>query len=253
MGRCEGSIIGSIAYAFRGWFSRKMGYFTHGVDLFMALSEFQRDKLAQYGIPRERIAVIPNFIDIPKSTTRVELNLLETINRKPYIAYVGRLSHEKGVDLLFEAARTLPDVMFRVAGAAAADMSLGEIPQNVELVGFLDSERLSLFYAGARAVVLSSRCWEGFPLSVIEAMGHARAVIVPHWAAIPEMVEHGACGAFYTPCSAADMALTITELWNDKALANELGARAHARARSHYTADVYYQKLMDAVNNKAEL
>lgn len=235
-GRCEGSWSGSVAYALRGWWSRRRGYFVHGVDRFLALSDFQRSKLVEYGLPQERIAVIPNFVDIPDTVSARD--------SAPYIAYVGRLSHEKGVDLLFGAARLLPGVHFRVAGAASCDISLGEVPPNVELVGFLDREQLARFYGGALAMVLSSRCWEGFPLSVTEAMSYARAVVVPRWAALPEIVDGGRCGALYVPCSTADMARAIGELWSNPRRADELGLMARERARSLYTADLYYAALM---------
>lgn len=240
--KCEGSWAGSAAYTLRGRWARFRGYYSRNVDGFMALSAFQRDILARYtGIPTSRFAVIPNCIasaSMPAATL---------LHRGEYIAFSGRLSREKGVDLLFETARRLPDVRFRVAGTPADGYDLGSVPANVELLGFLDREQLADFYAGARALVITSRWYEGFPLSVIEAMYYSCPVIVPELAGMPEIVGHGSCGMLYAPSSADDLTAKISLLASDAALAAGLGRKGYERVRSSYNPDTYYRLLIQNV------
>lgn len=66
-----------------------------------------------------------------------------------YIAYVGRLSYEKGYDLLIEVARRHPDIQFRLAGAQRMPGEV-EAPKNVRFMGYLKGEELSDFIQGAR-------------------------------------------------------------------------------------------------------
>lgn len=239
--KCEGTWAGSFAYALRGWWSRKKGCFSQNVDRFLALSDFQGDVLSRYtGIPLDRFAVIPNCI-APESMPepgRIEPG-------RTYVAYVGRLSREKGIDLLLEAARLLPDIEFRVAGRAADGYELPEAPANVQWLGQLDQAQLADLYAGATAVAVTSRWYEGFPLTVIEAMYYGTPVVVPELAGLPEIVDHGTCGMLYAPGSAAALAECLSQLTADPQKAAALGRKGRERVLKHYNPDVYYRLLVE--------
>ena len=240
--RCEGTLAGSLAYALRGWWSRRMGYFSRNVDRFLALTAFQRDRLSRYtGIPVERFAVVPNCID-PEAMPSPTLQPQEAT---PYIAYAGRLSREKGIDLLFETARNLPDIEFRIAGQAAEDYLLPPVPDNVTLLGQLDKPQLADLYAGARAVVTASRWYEGFPLSVIEAMYYGAPVVVPNLAGLPEIVANGGCGALYTAGSATALVETLRRMIDHPEQAAMLGQNGRDRVERFYNPDEYYRLLIE--------
>lgn len=242
--KCEGSWTGSFGYALRGWWSRERSYFSRNVDRFLALSYFQRDLLSRHtGIPAERFAVIPNSIDpssMPEPTTA-------RTTEKPYIAYAGRLSREKGIDLLFDAARQLPDLEFRVAGEAAEGYAPTDIPHNVRLLGRVDRQGVADLYAGAVAAVVTSRWYEGFPLSVIEAMYYGTPVAVPELAGLPEIVDHGDCGAVYAPGSADQLAACLSQWAGDPLRAAELGRKGREKVFGLYNPDNYYRLLIENV------
>ncbi|MEG0725763.1 MAG: glycosyltransferase family 4 protein, partial [Mucinivorans sp.] len=150
--KCEGTRVGSIAFALRSFWARERGLYLNNVSTFIALSEFQRQKLGQYGLPLDNTAVVPNPVDfIDPSAQKTD------IERGDFIGMVGRLSVEKGVSLLFNVAERLPNVSFRVAGAVtASDEIMARMPPNIELLGVLDRAALDEFYATARAVVSTS-------------------------------------------------------------------------------------------------
>lgn len=225
--KCEGSAAGSLAWSVRSLWAKS--YFK-SVDKFMALSDFQRSKITQYSdLDVAKFEIVPNFVgDMPTSE----------LTPTDYIGFVGRLSEEKGVKLLFETARLLPSHKFRVAGERAENCSTDNIPPNVELVGMLDKQQLADFYSAARYIILTSSCYEGLPLTVLEAMYYRATVIVPRWAALPEMV--GDAGVFYTPNDAEDLARRITENHNT-------GEAAHQRVTEKYNAVQYYNNIMRCV------
>ncbi|MDE5944026.1 MAG: glycosyltransferase family 4 protein [Rikenella sp.] len=241
--QCEGSAAGSFGYALRGWWSRVRGYFSESVDRFLALSDFQRDVVNRYtGIPLERFAVVPNAIDpeaMPEPSTDVRL-----IGRC-YVAYAGRLSREKGIDLLFETARRLPELEFRVAGEAAEGFVLPDVPPNVRLLGRLDRQGVADLYAGALAAIVTSRWYEGFPLTVVEAMYYGAPVAVPELAGMPEIVDRGRCGAVYAPGSATALAEVLTRWAADPAGAAAIGQRGRERVLSRYDPETYYRTLFE--------
>lgn len=241
--KCERSWAGSAGYALRGWWSRAQGYFSGNVDRFLALSGFQRDILSRYtGIPVDRFAVVPNCIDPGAMSAPSSVALAAG---RHYIAYAGRLSREKGIDLLFEVARRMPQVEFRVAGQPADGYVLPEIPGNVRLLGQLDKQQLADLYVGAQAVVVTSRWYEGFPLSVIEAMFYAAPVVVPELAGLPEIVDHGKSGLTYAPGSPDELVTQLSILINDPYKAARIGVGGRQRVVDCYNPDLYYRLLSE--------
>lgn len=240
--KCEGSLAGSYAYALRNRRARKKEYYTRNVDRFLVLSAFQREKLVGYGLPDERFRVVPNVID-PGMMPEPGVT-----GRKGYVAFVGRLSEEKGVDLLFETARRMPQVVFKAAGiwAPRAQQRWGnQVPPNVELVGELNREELADFYAGAATVISPSKCYEGFQLSVIEAMYYGTPVVVPESGGMADIVECGECGLLYPMGSADDLSAQIRLLLDDTELAATLGRKGRERVLREYNPERYYELLLE--------
>lgn len=88
---CECSRLKSLGYTLRNVFARWTGAYRKNVDAFACITDFQRQKLIAAGYDVEKITVIPNGIDVSESYS-------PTLGA--YVAYIGRLSFEKGFDLL---------------------------------------------------------------------------------------------------------------------------------------------------------
>ncbi|MDR0510498.1 MAG: glycosyltransferase family 4 protein [Rikenellaceae bacterium] len=234
---CCGSPYKSLGYALHSLWARASGCYVRNVEVFMALSEFQRDKLAEAGLPRGKIVVVPNCLDV-NSMPLPSANVA-----RDYVGFVGRLSREKGVDVLFEAVRRLPHIRFRVAGAG--DAPDGK-PENVELCGFLDRGQLADFYSGASMIAVTSICYETFCLTLIEAMYYGAPTVVPQIGAMPEVVGRG--GVFYRAGDAAELAARIETLWRDGALRAQVAKEGRRRILEHYTGQQYVERILHAVD-----
>jgi len=110
------------------------------------------------GLNRDRVSVIANPVSI-----KVEQSL-STV-KKNNVLFVGRVSREKGIATLFEAARLCSAIPFVVAGSWQAMPEACELaPSNVTLLGAVPSEKLGTLYESARLFVLPSVWYEGFLL-----------------------------------------------------------------------------------------
>ena len=239
---CEKSIFKSIGYAARNYVARTQRHFIECVDYFACLTEFQRQKLAEAGFPEEKLCVIPNFIEISDKIKELDLKEKEL---KPegekYVAYSGRISREKGIDLIIRMAWRHPDINFRLAGSVRDKEIVDNIPQNVKLMGHLSGNDLEAFYRDAAFFVMPSRCYEGFPMAILEAAVFSKPVVAPAHGGFPEIIsyskEYGQSGILFTPHSFNSLEEAILSLWLYPYTASRLGENAFAKVSSLYSSE----------------
>lgn len=232
---CEQSAFRTVGFAARNAVARLTGAYRKCVTRFVCITEFQKRKLIEAGFEAERISVIPNSIELP--TDRQGDSVPH--NDGAYVAYLGRISHEKGCDLLCEVARRHPEMAFRFAGELREDMTMPELP-NLKLMGYLKGEALEQFLEGCRFLILPSRCYEGFPMSILEAALYGKPSIGPDHGGFTEIIGKGeeAIGRLFEPGNVDDLERQVTTLWNAPYRCHELGAKAYAKLQSHYSTQV---------------
>jgi len=237
---CEENILKSIGYAVRNSVARIAGFYRKSISVYICASQFLRKRMIDAGYEAERIHVLPNIVPDAKT--------IETEQSKAdgsYVAYVGRISREKGVHVLLEAARMCPDIQFRIAGKINPAFRLPDIlPQNVKLEGFLKRDELPSFYKKSRLFVSTSICFETFGISIAEAMLYSKPVIVSNIGVFPEFVEDGVTGFLSEPGNAEDLAKRIRHLWNDTDLCIEIGNAGRERVLNKYSPESYYERLI---------
>jgi len=240
---CTGNLLKSIGYAARSYFARKLRMFADNVTLYAPLTEFQRDILCCDGYPAERMVVLPNMCAVVPGS--------DDDYPGEYVGYAGRISPEKGIDVLIKAARSLPEVPFRLAGSYNRMPHLPDIcPDNVRSVGHLGGDALDTFYRGARICVLPSVCYETFGLVIAEAMMRGKAIVCSRIGGLPEIVEDGVTGLLFEPGNATDLAEKIAYLWERPQLCRQLGRAGREKALRDYSPEKYYERLI-AVYEKA--
>ncbi len=237
LNRCEGSVLGSFAYASRSWWARKRAYYTKNVDLFMPVSAFVGRKLKEYGFHKDKIQPLTNSVNLPVLQDSSE------VEKEKYVGFSGRLSPEKGVEVLFRIARKMPDVKFRAAGGAAQGFSLGDVPTNVEILGHLDARALDEFYRNSSVVINCSVVYEGLPLSILEAMSYGKAVVGQSFGALSELLECDKRGLLVEYGDVDGFAKAIRTLFDNPTQAKELGSVAREYIANNLSEKEYLRRL----------
>ena len=154
------------------------------------------------------VRLIPSGVSIPE--------VVGAPDEPPHVLYVGRLSEEKGVRELAEAARGLPLVV------------VGDGPLRSlfpEAVGFVPPRELGTWYERAALVVVPSRR-EGYGMVAREAMAHGRPVVATAVGGLVDAVEDGVTGLLVPPGDPLALRHGIEELLGDEALRRRLGENA---------------------------
>ena len=161
------------------------------------------------------VRVIPSGVDLPGEVGPPD--------EPPHVLYAGRLSPEKGVLVLAEAARGLPLV---VAGD-------GPLRDRVPgALGFVPHDELLRLYERASVVVCPS-LREGYGVACAEAMAHGRPVVASAVGGLRDLVVDGETGLLVPPNDPAALRTALERLLGDAGLRNRLGAAARERAAEH--------------------
>ncbi len=233
---CEHNWAKSMGYALRNYVARQTQAFADCVDIFSCITDFQRQKLMEAGFPEEKIRVNPNFFDIQHE--------YHTPKKGEYVAYCGRLSYEKGFDLLHEAAKRMPHIEFRFAGSNRDGKQLEELP-NVRFMGHLKGKQYKEFIENARFVVMPSRCYEGFPMAILEAAAAGKPCIGPDHGGFSEIIGKGdhAIGGLFEPGSIESLSEQVEQLWNNPDEVARFGQMAYDKLKTEYSSTRFYERF----------
>jgi glycosyltransferase involved in cell wall biosynthesis len=223
-----------------GLLERMLGH----VDAFIAMSQFSRDKHREFGFPRE-MDVLPGFMRDPGPPQEDSAPSPE----RPYFLFVGRLESIKGLEDVIDAFATFPDADLVVAGEGTERHGLlarASGNPRVRFVGFQSGAELSRLYTGAQAVIASSRGYETFGLSVIEAFSRGVPVLARRMGSYLELVEGSGAGETFTDI--ADLQAAMRGLLANAPRRREMRAAAYARFRATFSEDIVVPGYLEIVN-----
>jgi len=239
---CRNNVLESIAYAVRTYTARKLHFFHNNVTLFVVWSEFLKSRLVAGGFDERRIVVVPHPIKVPDFQFDPASG--------EYVGYVGRISLEKGVNVLISAAGRVSGTSVHIAGDSSRMPELvREAPGNAKFIGWLDRSGLPEFYRRCRFVVIPSVCFDVFPTVALEAMGYGIPVIGARIGGIPEVVRDGVTGLLFEPGNAGELAEKMRHLWDRPDLCTALGKTARQFVIETYRESVYCKHLLDVYSH----
>ncbi len=210
-------------------------------DLLIAPSQFLRDKVVEMGLRPRRIEVLPNFVE--SSTYEPQCD------DEGYVLYVGRLSHEKGLPTLIEAAGQVPSVELRIAGTGELEGELRERCtregwRNVRFEGFVGGSDLVDLYRGARALLIPSEWYENCPMVVLEAYAFGKPVIGSRLGGLIDLVEDGVTGALIEPGVVSAWSTALRSVAHEPEVWRSMGLRARERAEGRFDAKSHIDTLL---------
>lgn len=164
-----------------------------------------------------------------------------------YFLYFGRLSYEKGVDVLIEAFLKTPNLKLKVVGSGPLEGQLKRISSgktNIEFTGYKSGQELFDIINHSSFVIVPSVCFENNPMAVVEAYSFGKPVIGSNTGAIPEIVTSDT-GLLFEKNDATSLVNTVL---NAKAMTKKeymaLSKGAMSFFKEHFTDEKYYTELV---------
>ena len=239
-----------------------------GAAAVVAVSDgMRRDILRSYpSLDPAKVQVIYNGIDLTDWQPRVDDELLRSLGidpSRPSVVFVGRITRQKGLPYLLQAARLLPPEVQLILCAGAPDTPeiMAEVQEGVRLLQqtregviwidrMLPRDELSAILTAATTFVCPS-VYEPLGIVNLEAMACGAAVVGTATGGIPEVVDDGVTGRLVpieqlqdgtgTPVDperyVADLASVLTEVTSDPEQARAYGAAGRERARDEFSWD----------------
>ncbi|MCD6681941.1 MAG: glycosyltransferase family 4 protein [Burkholderiaceae bacterium] len=198
------------------------------VDRFIVLTGFAREVFVRAGLPPEKIVVKPNFV--PDRGAPPE-------GPREGVLYVGRLSEEKGIGVLAQAARLAPEVRIDVIGDGPCASMLKGIA-NVRMLGRRNAEEVRRAMTQALYLVVPSLCYEGFPMTIVEAYEAGLPVIASEIGSLAEIVRSGETGSCVPARNAEALSQRLLRTSLREAEAREMSASARAAYERNYCPSV---------------
>jgi len=214
----------SIAYGIAVAVQRRLRLIDRWVDAIVVPSEYLASTLRRAGFAQERIHVIRNGVHVNGWRPR----------EREYALYAGRLSHEKGIDDLLEAAR-LSQVPLRIAGDGPLSDRVRSAAHTgaVEYVGRLAPSELAELRQRAAFVVVPSVCPEISPFAALEAFADGTPVISSTTGGLPEIVDDPQLGTTVPPHDPVALSHAMSEWW-ERRNDTDLGRAAWECASERY-------------------
>ena len=166
------------------------------VDRFLMLSQSSADNHRRFGFSAP-MTIFPSFL--PKSEADV-IDGAGPAPKTPYVLFVGRLEIIKGLQDVIPMFRDLPAELW-IAGAGNYEGTLRKLADGnpkVKFLGRKPMDELRRLYRDAAAVVTPSRCYEVFPMVVLEAFREATPIIARDLGPYPEIIRESGGGHLFS-------------------------------------------------------
>jgi glycosyltransferase involved in cell wall biosynthesis len=226
------------------WFVEKT---INYLDAIICPSQAQKDFLIKQGFEKNKIFYIPTGVDV--DFIQKQKNNLKPAEEK-YILSVGK---DMGRDYktLIEAVKGL-DIKVKIVALLRNfnKKDLGNLPPNVEFLGFMPFNKLVKLYLNAEFIVVSTKKENDLGASdcsghyvLLDAMASGKAIIASNRSTISDYVTDGQEGILVKPENSEELRNVIEKLLNNPQLAEEMGKRALEKIKAGMTTKMFAEKL----------
>jgi glycosyltransferase involved in cell wall biosynthesis len=240
---CKYSLAFSIASAAEAYVHHIKDIYRKNVSVFLFESNFMMNITREFWGDTYNSQFIGKPFHAPSFSA--------TFDYDNYLLYIGRLSDEKGIDVLLKAMQLVPDAYLKIVGTGNEKENLEKLSaklnlQNVEFTGPKWGDEAKQMIRRSRFVVIPSLWHENFPYVVTETYSIGKALITSDKGGLPEYVLEGITGHVYPSHDFNRLGELIKRMWNNENETVQKGKNAKKYADENFNDNVFYEKLVTA-------
>jgi glycosyltransferase involved in cell wall biosynthesis len=217
---------------------RIAGTWQNRVSAYVALSAFSKEKFVEGGLPGEKIFVKPNFAaDSGVGTGKGE-----------YALFAGRLSPEKGLDVLLSAWRQVGQRLpLKVIGVGPLEHLIREAVATNPRIEYLGQKSLAETYelmGRAQVLIFPSQWYETFGRTVAEAFAKGTPVIASNLGTMRTMISHRRTGLHFDSGDATSLAEQVEWMLSHGDEWREMRIDARREYEKYYSPERNYEMML---------
>lgn len=236
----KNSLSASIVNTAEAYFNkifRKYGW----IHRFLCPSQFLLEKIANAGIPRNKLVYLPNALN--------PMAYEPNYSKGKYALFAGRLSREKGVLTLLKALKHLR-IPLRIAGTGPLESECKAFVathnmHHVAFEGHCQGEKLKDLFQQAAFLIIPSEWYENAPMSILEAFAYGKPAIGSRLGGIPEQIIQDETGLLFEAGNAQELAESVAELWSNPSKIQRMGINARRRIETEFCSDLHVKRLLE--------
>lgn len=221
------------------------------VDAFCSPSHFSASKHKEFGFTYD-MNIMPSFLpDVPEVTN--DQQIMAAAKDRPYFLFVGRLEVIKGLqDVIPLFVKDAPADLW-IAGTGDYEDELKQLAnrsEHIRFLGQLPSEKLRPMYANAIAAITPSRCYEVFPLVVLEAFREGTPIIARDLGPYPEIINRSQGGFLFN--TQQELKNALISFSKDSVLRNKMGKAGYRAYQDEWSQSAAMTAYFELIKQLAE-
>ena len=242
------SKVQTLLLASMTYYHKVSGTWKNKVSKYIALTSFSKNKFlySSLNLKDTQLIVKPNFVEDHGFD----------FNKEEYFIFIGRLSNEKGIDVLLDAFKGTSKKLVVIGDGPLRNIvqKCVSLNKNIKYLGCQSKEVILLKLKKAKALLFTSICYESFGMTIIEAFSCATPVISSDIGAPNELVDGGVTGLKFKVGKYEELKKKMMLLDKDKSLHYQLCLNARKEYEDKYTEENNYKQLTsiykDAIDEK---
>ncbi|MCU0437703.1 MAG: glycosyltransferase family 4 protein [Raineya sp.] len=235
----QDSTLKTAQLTFTTGIHKVLGTWKNKIDKFITFTEFTKQKLLKSSLqlPSEKLVIKPNFVS--------DMGFEPSGSRKNYFLYVGRLSQEKGIEVVLKATNHHKFPLEIIGSGDLEPMVKEYVSSNPHITyhGFQNKDFILEKMKAAKALIIPSVCYEGMPLALLECFSTGTPVIISDIDNLNEMVTNHQNGLHFKTGDAEDLAIKIA--YFEKNDFKHFYENARNTYLTKYTPEINYKILME--------
>lgn len=236
----DNSFVKTFMIALTTALNKRKGTYQKLIDKYVVFTEFSKDIFlhSSLNLREEQLAIKPNFIPDPG---------VNSAEREDFYLFVGRLSPEKGISVLLEAAKKEGFPLYILGdGPLRHEVEAAEAESpNIKYLGHTSREEVLEYFKKTKALIFPSLWYEGMPMVIVECMASGAPIIVSDLGNPGVMVTHEANGLKFEAGNADELIKQVRKLEQNPHLVDAYSNASRNTYMDHYSPSANYQRLME--------